>query len=92
MERDDIVKAAEIAWERDIIKDYPLPGFDKRDWDFFLEGYKSAIEDNKEKKYTALEMREIAINFFYYWWNTPGNNTYQGYDEWINTYEPTKEE
>jgi hypothetical protein len=27
-------------------------------------------------------VKDIAIKFFYYWWNTPGNNTSEGFDEW----------
>jgi len=31
------------------------------------------------------EMKEHAIAFFTWWWNQPGTNTEQGYDEWVKT-------
>ena len=36
----------------------------------------------KEKE----QRKEIAVKFFYHWWNTPGNNTEQGFDDWYEKY------
>lgn len=37
----------------------------------------------EEKKWTDLEMVKYATEFFYHWWNSPGNNTDQGCKEWF---------
>jgi len=34
----------------------------------------SYIENNK--------IKQVATDFFRYWWNTSGNNTDQGFDDW----------
>lgn len=40
----------------------------------------------QEKKiYSEAELREKALKFFYHWYNAPGANTEQGFDEWIKT-------
>jgi hypothetical protein len=28
------------------------------------------------------ELKKVCCEFFRYWWNQPGNNTEQGFDEW----------
>ena len=28
------------------------------------------------------EIKKVAVDFFRYWWNSPGNNTDQGFDHW----------
>lgn len=30
-------------------------------------------------------IKEIAVNFFYHWHNSPGTNTADGFDEWMKT-------
>lgn len=30
------------------------------------------------------KIKEISCAFFRYWWNSKGNNTEQGFDEWWN--------
>lgn len=30
-------------------------------------------------------IKELAVTFFQWWWNQPGNNTGQGFDEWAKT-------
>ena len=36
--------------------------------------------------YSEEEVRKFSIEFFYYWWNSKGNNTEQGFDEWFNQF------
>lgn len=31
---------------------------------------------------TSERLKEITCDFFRYWYNAPGNNTEQGFDEW----------
>jgi hypothetical protein len=31
-------------------------------------------------------IKEIACTFFRHWWNSPGNNTEQGFDSWWKEY------
>lgn len=33
------------------------------------------------RKYTEEEVREIALKFFYWWWNKQGDNTEQGWEK-----------
>jgi hypothetical protein len=40
----------------------------------------------QEKKYSDEDVKFITLKFFYYWWNAPGNNTEQGFDEWFKEY------
>ena len=30
------------------------------------------------------QIKNIAVKFFYYWWNTLGENTEEGFDEWAD--------
>jgi hypothetical protein len=39
-----------------------------------------------ERMYTEEEVRKISIDFFFHWWNTRGNNTEQGFDEWFEKF------
>lgn len=32
--------------------------------------------------FTYEELRKVCCDFFRSWWNTPGSNTYQGFDAW----------
>lgn len=46
--------------------------------------YLRAPLSHKPQRITEQDAREIATQFFYWWHNTPGTNTMQGFDEWIN--------
>jgi len=46
-----------------------------------LKQKREVVED--AKLYTEAEVKQIAIKFFYYWWNAKGNNTESGFDEWF---------
>jgi len=47
-----------------------------------LKQKREVVEDSK--LYTEAEVRQIALKFFYYWWNAKGGtNTESGFDEWF---------
>ena len=51
---------------------------------FLLEAEREyASQQAPEGMYTREQMYECALQFFYHWWNTPGNNTAQGLQEWL---------
>lgn len=42
------------------------------------------MTDNTERPLTLEEkVKKLATDFFYYWWNEPGNSTQEGYDYFI---------
>jgi hypothetical protein len=43
-----------------------------------------------EKLYTKEEIREICLGFFFWWYNQPGTNTYQGFDKYMEEVVPKK--
>lgn len=41
-----------------------------------------AKEFHTQGMYSEEEVRKIATEFFYFWWNAPGNNTEEGFYDW----------
>jgi len=50
----------------------------------FIKGALSpeAKEYWQQGMYTEEQLREITLEFFFHWYNSPGANTYQGFDDW----------
>jgi hypothetical protein len=40
----------------------------------------------QERMYSEEEVKNIAVDFFYYWWNAKGNNTEEGFDKWFEQF------
>jgi len=53
----------------------------------FLEAEKELNENPKSNKD---ELKKSHCEFFRWWWNQPGQNTEQGYDDWIKSKENEK--
>jgi alpha-D-ribose 1-methylphosphonate 5-triphosphate synthase subunit PhnG len=54
-----------------------------------VQGYLSANLQNIEllkRSYSEEEVRKISLDFFYYWWNSKGTNTEQGFDKWFEQF------
>lgn len=55
-----------------------------------VKTYEAFIKGGEWEKsqggYTKEDVRFIALKFFYYWWNEPGNNTEQGFDDWFKNF------
>lgn len=49
----------------------------------FNQSKKTTTPQNGEIYYNKEQVRAIALKFFYHWWNSGGNNTEQGFDEWF---------
>ena len=64
----------------------------KREEEAFIAGAKSeaAKDFHTQVMYSEEELRDVAIKFFFHWWNSPGNNTEQGFYEWFNEYKKKK--
>lgn len=39
-----------------------------------------------EQMYSEEEVRNASLKFFFHWYNTPGNNTEQGFDNWFSQF------
>lgn len=53
----------------------------------FLEESDKRMEAKaKLFRYSEEEVRKISLDFFYYWWNSKGTNTEQGFDEWFEQF------
>ena len=47
-------------------------------------------ENNNERYYTATEVRDLVLNFWFYWYNSnTGTNTYEAFDKWFKVYNET---
>lgn len=54
-----------------------------------LASCEKALNDRNqqiEKSYNESDVKKIAINFFYHWYNTPGTNTEEGFDDWFEQF------
>jgi len=51
---------------------------------FTSTDYHSSVEpaEQSDKLTADSVIKKITTDFFYYWWNTPGKNTSEGFDEW----------
>lgn len=68
-------------WQLDKIENEPFVDYVDR------HIVQSMVEIAKEKfMYTPEDVRKIALDFFYHWWNAKGTNTEQGFDEWFEEY------
>jgi hypothetical protein len=47
-----------------------------------LEDYDTFLKDKKFVIVDEEKLKKIATDFFYKWYNSPGNNTLQGWDDW----------
>lgn len=59
----------------------------------FSVGAKSeaAREYHTQGMYSEEEVSDIAIKFFYHWYNSPGNNTQAGFYEWFENYKKKRD-
>lgn len=61
-------------------------------WDYqlWLEAIALAktpsVEASKAEGYSLEQMYQCALQFFYHWYNSKGNNTAQGLQEWLPTF------
>ena len=61
--------------------------------DFYAGAHSNSAKNfHTEGMYSEEEVRKIATDFFYHWWNTEGINTLEGFDEWWKEYKKKKEE
>ena len=47
---------------------------------------KQQIIDACGSMYSEDEVKKIALDFFYHWWNSKGTNTEQGFDKWFEQF------
>lgn len=43
-------------------------------------------QEQDQNKYSDEEVKKIALDFFYFWWNAKGTNTEQGFDKWFEQF------
>jgi len=55
------------------------PKWNEQDANTFIAG----ANYQAERMYSEEELRKLCLDFFYYWYNAPGNNTEQGFDKWF---------
>lgn len=36
------------------------------------------------RKVPKKDLKAVCVKFFYWWYNQPGSNTEQGFDDWYN--------
>jgi hypothetical protein len=61
--------------------------------DFYAGAYSTSSKDfHTQGMYSEEETRKIATEFFYHWYNAPGSNTQQGFDEFFEEFKKKKEE
>lgn len=51
----------------------------------FENGAKWQQQQNKNL-YSEEQVRKICLDFFYYWWNSKGTNTEEGFNEWFEQF------
>lgn len=71
-------------------------------WVFETNGHKWSNNDNttgdnygsfiagaewqEQRMYSGEEVKKLATDFFYHWYNSPGNNTEEGFDKWFEQF------
>jgi hypothetical protein len=51
-----------------------------------VKSFIAGDEWQAKRMYSEEEVKNIAVDFFYYWWNAKGNNTEEGFDKWFEQF------
>ena len=51
-----------------------------------VKSFIAGAEWQAKRMYSEEEVKNIAVDFFYYWWNAKGNNTEEGFDKWFEQF------
>ena len=43
-----------------------------------------AMEEARKDSIESIDLKKICTDFYFWWTNQPGTNTYQGFDQWVN--------
>ncbi len=54
--------------------------------DDYTEGFIKGVKWQQEQMYSEEEVKKIALDFFYHWWNSKGTNTEQGFEKWFEQF------
>ena len=85
----DAFKAG-AQWKEDQFRNEPFVDYvDRHIVESMVETGKEFVKNNW---YNEEEVRDIALKFFYHWYNSPGSNTEQGFDEWFKDNKKKNEE
>jgi hypothetical protein len=71
--------------EEAIKREYEARKFNS-DFPFDPQSFKLGAKWQSERMYSEEEVKNIAVDFFYYWWNAKGNNTEEGFDKWFEQF------
>lgn len=52
--------------------------------------FHAASTPSATMSFTEAEIRGVAVEFFCWWYNQPGSNTAQGFDDWWEKYGKSK--
>src|SRR6478609_6223289 len=49
------------------------------------KGNVSEVAESRKAELDTKQLQKLCTDFFFYWYNTSGSNTYQGCEEWFKT-------
>ena len=52
----------------------------------YIKGFNEGSNYYIERMYSEEQVKKISLDFFYHWWNSKGNNTEQGFNEWFEQF------